>query len=130
MIINTYIGNEKWKFSDEIYYKLTGNKISSNFNPKISIIIKELPGILSKKKVFGLFWSTPTFKDVESNYLFHIYDNINFDYIISTSSGNTVEGIARVIQNYNKILKKNRKAILLVPDLSSFKVDNRVIKNN
>lgn len=74
MLIQNYIGGDKWWFSDKIYNKLTGIEVQSNYNPKISVYIKEFPNLLSNKNVFGLFWSTPTFKDADSNYLFHLYD--------------------------------------------------------
>jgi len=130
MEIDTYIGKEKWNFSDEIYQKLTGIKVESNFNPEVQLKIVELPGILKCKRLFGIFWSTPTFKDIDCNYLFRVYDNRNIDYVISSSSANTAEGVARVIQSYNKTLKKRAKAILLVPEISSFKMDEKVINKN
>ena len=128
--INNNIGKENWKFSDEIYYKLTGKTISSQYNPSIPAIIKELPEKVANKKIFALFWGSPTFKDVDCNYLFHTYDNSDIDYVISTSSGNTVEGLARAIKKYNPERNKNVKAILLVPELSSFKVASSAIENN
>ncbi len=57
-------------------------------------------------------------------------DRDNIDYIISTSSGNTVEGMARAIKNYNTERSKNIKAILLVPELSFYKVSRSAINNN
>jgi len=130
MEMKTYIGKEKWNFSDDIYYDLTGNKVNSNFNPEIPVLIKELPGLLDKKKLFGIFWSTPTFKDTDCNYLFHVYDKKDMDYIICTSSANTVEGLARVIPSFNEVTKKDINAILLVPEMSAYKVDKHFIENN
>lgn len=125
-----YVGGVKWNFSDEVYFKLTGKKVESSFNPELGFSIKEIPDLIPNKRLFGLFWKTPTFKDIDSNYLFHVYDNKEVNVVISTSSGNTVEGLARTIKNYNERTKRNIKAILLVPELSSFKVDNNVIENN
>ncbi len=130
MVINSYIGGDKWKFSDKIYAKLTNKKVSSNYNPTISVVIKKLPGILPNKELFGFFWSTPTFKDADSSYLLHTIDNEEIDYIVSTSSGNTVEGMARTIKNYNQESNKNIIAILLVPELSAYKVSKSVIEDN
>ncbi len=130
MLINGYIGGDKWKFSDKIYAKLTNKKVNSNYNPVISVFIKKLPGILPNKELFGFFWSTPTFKDTDSNYLLHTIDNEEIDYIVSTSSGNTVEGMARTIKNYNQASNKNIIAILLVPEISAHKVSKNVIEDN
>jgi hypothetical protein len=128
--IKTHIGGDNWKFSDKIYYKLTGKRVKSNYLPKISILIKEIPKFLPNKKVFGLFWSTPTFKDTDSNYLFHIHDKNDIDYVVSPSSGNTAEGMARTIKKYNKEMNKSIKAILLVPELSAYKISKSAIENN
>ncbi|MHA1438258.1 MAG: hypothetical protein ACTSPD_11825 [Promethearchaeota archaeon] len=125
-----YIGGNKWKLSDEIYLKLTGKKVNSKYNPKISVCIKELPKVIPKKKLFGLFWSTPTFKDTDCYYLFHVYDKTQIDFVISTSSANTVESMARVIKEYNHNSKKNIKALLFVPELSAYKVAESAIHNN
>ncbi len=130
MHIKNHIGGDNWKFSDKIYYKLTGKRVKSNYLPKISILIKEIPKFLPNKKVFGLFWSTPTFKDTDSNYLFHIHDENDVDYVVSPSSGNTVEGMARTIKKYNKEMNKSIKAILLVPELSAYKISKSAIENN
>lgn len=130
MLKNSYIGGDKWKFSDKIYAKLTNKKVNSNYNPIISVFIKKLPGILLNKELFGFFWSTPTFKDTDSNYLLHTIDNEEIDYIVSTSSGNTVEGMARTIKNYNQASNKNIISILLVPELSAHKVSKSVIEDN
>ncbi len=59
-----YIGGKKWRFSDNIYFKLTGEKIESSYNPKIPFLVKEIPDFLPNKNVFGLFWCFPTFKDI------------------------------------------------------------------
>ncbi|MFX1257430.1 MAG: hypothetical protein ACFFAN_06210 [Promethearchaeota archaeon] len=126
----SYIGGDKWKFSDRIYLKLTGKKVKSKYNPKIFVFIKQLQGILPKKKVIGLFWSTPTFKEIDCHYLFHVYDKSKVDYVISTSSANTVESMARTIKKYNQESHKNIKAILLVPELSSYKVAKSAIDDN
>ncbi|MFX1490034.1 MAG: hypothetical protein ACFFBI_12845 [Promethearchaeota archaeon] len=124
------IGGVNWNFSDKIYYKLTGHVVESNYRPIISIYVKKLPKIIPNKNLFGLFWNIPTFKDTDSNYLFHIYDKEDFDYVVSTSSGNTVEGMARAIKNFNKTRNKNIYAILLVPQVSAYKVSKRVIESN
>ncbi|MFX1410802.1 MAG: hypothetical protein ACFFA6_10635 [Promethearchaeota archaeon] len=129
-VFRSYIGGFKWKFSDLIYYRLTKERIKSNYFPIIPIQVRYLPDLIPNKKLFGLFWGTPTFKDTDCQYLFHIYDEKEIDYIISTSSGNTVESMARSIKIYNEKSKKNIKAILLVPELSSFKVSRSVIENN
>lgn len=130
MHIINHIGGDNWKFSDKIYYKLTGKRVKSSYFPKISIFIKEIPKLLPNKKVFGLFWSTPTFKDTDSNYLFHIHDRNDIDYVVSPSSGNTAEGMARTIKKYNKEMNKSIKAILLVPELSAYKISKSAIENN
>lgn len=128
--IRNYIGGGKWEFSDQILQKLSGQIVRSNYNPKLPIQIIEIPNLLPNKKVFGLFWGTPTFKDADCNYLFHIFDDNNIDYIVSPSSGNSVEGMARAIRNYNLQMGKNIRAILLVPELSAYKVSRDVIENN
>ena len=130
VLINNYIGGDNWEFSDNVYHKLTGKTVKSNYQPKLSIKVIEIPNILPKKNVFGLFWGTPTFKDTDCNYLFHVHNNDNIDYVISPSSGNTVEGMARAIRNYNHEMNKDVRAILLVPDLSAYKVSRSVIENN
>ena len=89
-IHKSYIGGYKWRSSDCIYFKLTGNKIKSNYSPKIHVSIINLSNLIPNKDVYGLFWSTPTFKDTDCQYLFHVHDENNVDYVISTSSGNTV----------------------------------------
>lgn len=125
-----YIGGKKWRFSDNIYFKLAGEKIESSYNPKIPFLVKEIPDFLPNKNVFGLFWCFPTFKDIDSHYLFHVYDKNKIDLVISTSSGNTVEGMARTIKYYNQKSRRNIGAILIVPYISSYKVSKSVIKNN
>ncbi|MHA2008961.1 MAG: hypothetical protein ACXABO_15910 [Promethearchaeota archaeon] len=130
MLTNNYIGGDNWEFSDIIYHKLTGKTVASNYQPRFSITVKELPNFLPSKNIFGLFWSTPTFKDTDSNYLFHLYDNDNIEYVVSPSSGNTVEGMARATRNYNQKKKKNVYAILLVPNLSAYKVSQSALENN
>ncbi|MHA1915572.1 MAG: hypothetical protein ACW990_10230 [Promethearchaeota archaeon] len=130
MLTTNYIGGEKWEFSDQVLHKLTGQTVKSNFHPKLSIKVSEIPNLLPNKKVFGLFWSTPTFKDTDCNYLFHIHDDDHPDYVVSPSSGNTVEGMARAIRTYNEEMDRNIRAILLVPDLSAYKVSRSVIENN
>ncbi|MFX0027686.1 MAG: hypothetical protein ACFE8B_00630 [Candidatus Hermodarchaeota archaeon] len=127
---NNYIGGNNWKYSDKVYYKLTGKSVQSHYNPKIPIIVKEIPNLLHHKKVFGIFWNTPTFKDTDCNYLFHLYDTNHVDYVVSTSSGNTVESMARAIKIYNEERNKNLYAILLVPELSAYKVSQSAIENN
>ncbi|MFX1305135.1 MAG: hypothetical protein ACFE9X_17400 [Promethearchaeota archaeon] len=129
-IFENYIGGYKWRSSDKIYYKLTGKKIKSKYFPTIPISVRYLPDLIPDKNVYGLFWSTPTFKDTDCQYLFHVYDENDVDFIISTSSGNTVESMAKIIKTYNQESKKNIKAILLVPKISSYKVCNSVIENN
>ena len=124
------IGGKKWKFSDEIFFKLTRKKVDSNYNPSVKVCIKEFPEIVPDKKIFFFMWGAPTFKDLDCNYLVHVYDKSKIDYIISTSSGNTVEGLARVIKKYNQETNKNVQAILLVPELSSYKVARNAIENN
>ncbi len=124
------IGGNKWKFSDEIYFKLTGHTVSSGYNPSIPAVIKRIPGKIVEKNIFILCWGKPTFKDVDCNYLFHICDKNKVEYVVSTSSGNTVEGLARTIKDYNHETRKKLKAILLVPELSSFKVASHVIEKN
>ncbi len=130
-VFENYIGGDRWKFSDKIYSKLTdSNFYISKYNPNIRITVKELPNFIPNKNVFGLFWGTPTFKDVDSNYLLHLYSEKPIDYVISTSSGNTVEGMARAINNYNQQCKKYLEAILLVPEMSCYKVSKDMIDNN
>ncbi len=129
-IPNFYVGGEKWNFSDEIYMNLTKKRIKSNYNPKIFTTIKKIPNLIPNKEVFGLFWSTPTFKDVDCYYLLRLSNANNIDYIVSASSGNTVESMARTIKKYNSEKHKNIKAILLVPELSSYKVSVSAIYNN
>jgi len=129
-IHNFYVGGEKWNFSDKIYMTLTKKRIRSNYNPKIFTTLQKIPNLIPNKEVFGLFWSKPTFKDVDCNYLLHLSDKDNIDYIISTSSGNTVESMARTIKKYNSEKHKNVKAILLVPELSSYKVSKSAIIDN
>ncbi len=124
------IGGKKWSFSDKLYEKLTQTTVSSEYNPVLSSTIFEFPPFIKDKHVFGLTWETPTFKDIDCNYLFHVYDKVPTDIIISTSSGNTVEGGARAIKAYNETRHKNLKAILIVPELSAFKVSQRVIQQN
>ncbi|MBN1802412.1 MAG: hypothetical protein JW891_12950 [Candidatus Lokiarchaeota archaeon] len=124
------IGGEEWDFSDEIYLKLTGKSIFSNYNPKIPVMIKEIPDLIKEKKIFMLRWGMPTFKDIDCNYLLHAYDNEDIEYIVTTSSGNTVEGMARVLRKYNEEKSAVLKGILLVPALSSFKVSNSAFQNN
>ncbi|MHA2475255.1 MAG: hypothetical protein ACXAES_18695 [Promethearchaeota archaeon] len=128
--IRNYIGGGKWEFSDQVLQKLTGQIVRSNYNPRLPIKIIEIPNLLLNKNVFGLFWDTPTFKDVDCNYLFHIFDDNDIDYIVSPSSGNTVEGMARAIRNYNVQMGRIFRAILLVPELSAYKVSRNVIENN
>lgn len=130
MHIKNHIGGNNWKFSDNIFNKLTGKRVKSTYFPKISVCLKEIPNFLPNKKVFGLFWSTPTFKDTDCNYLFHIHDKIDVDYVVSPSSGNTAEGMARAIKKYNKEMNKSIKAILLVPELSAYKISKSAIENN
>lgn len=125
-----YVGGNKWKFSDEIYFKLTKKRVRSSYNPIIFVSIEKISDLIPNKNVYGLFWSTPTFKDVDCNYLLHLNDKDDFDYIISTSSGNTVEGMARTIKKYNSERGKNIRAILLVPELSSYKVSRSAIISN
>ena len=129
-LLKSHIGNDKWSFSDEIYTNLTGIRLNSNYAPKIEICIKLIPNLIPKKEVYGFFWSTPSFKDVDCNYLFRVFDQSDADYVISTSSGNTVEGLARAVKRYNETTKKNIKAILLVPDISSYKVATSAIESN
>ncbi|MHA2281910.1 MAG: hypothetical protein ACXAC5_13790 [Promethearchaeota archaeon] len=130
MYIENHIGGNNWDFSDNIFYKLTGKKVESSYFPKISVYLKEIPKLVPNKKVFGLFWSTPTFKDTDSHYLFHIHDKNEVDYVVSPSSGNTAEGIARAVKKYNKEMNKSIKAILLVPEFSAYKISKSVIENN
>ncbi|MFX1376972.1 MAG: hypothetical protein ACFFA0_14295 [Promethearchaeota archaeon] len=129
-IFKSNIGGSNWIYSDKIYYKLTGKKIQSNYFPIIPISVRYFPELVPNKKLFCLLWSTPTFKDTDCQYLLHVYDENDVDYIISTSSGNTVEAMARTIKKYNNESKKEIKAILLVPDISSFKVSKSAIENN
>jgi len=124
------IGGKRWSFSDKIYEKLTQTKVSSEFNPVLSSSIIEFPPFIKEKRIFGLVWETPTFKDIDCNYLFHVYDKIPTDIIISTSSGNTVEGVARTIKKYNEIRHKHLNAILIVPEVSAFKVSQSAILQN
>jgi len=128
--IRNYIGGGKWEFSDQVLQKLTGQIVRSNYNPRLPIQIIEIPNLLPNKKVFGLFWGTPTFKDADCNYLLHIFDDNDIDYVVSPSSGNTVEGMARALRNYNVKMGKNIRAILLVPELSAYKVSRNVTENN
>ncbi len=129
-VYESYVGGYKWRSSDKIYYKLTGRKINSKYFPTISVSVSYLPDLIPNKNLFGLFWSTPTFKDTDCQYLFHVYDEYDIDFVISTSSGNTVESMANVIKRYNQESKKKIKAILLVPEISSFKVSKNAIENN
>ncbi|MFX1366406.1 MAG: hypothetical protein ACFFCE_01870 [Promethearchaeota archaeon] len=129
-VYESYIGGYKWRSSDKIYYKLTGRKINSKYFPTIPVSVSYLPDLIPNKNLFGLFWSTPTFKDTDCQYLFHVYDEYDIDIVISTSSGNTVESMANVIKRYNQESKKKIKAILLVPEISSFKVSKNAIENN
>ncbi|MFX1280653.1 MAG: hypothetical protein ACFFA3_14855 [Promethearchaeota archaeon] len=123
-------GGDHWKFSDTIYFKLKGKSVKSDYNPTFPIMVKEIPNLLINKKMFGIFWDTPTFKDTDCTYLFHVHDLSHIDYVISTSSGNTVEAMARAIKTYNEKRNKNVKAILLVPELSAYKVSQSAIENN
>jgi hypothetical protein len=125
-----YIGGENWNFSDKIYTKLTGKEVNSNYNPKISVILKEIHNFIPKKKVFGLFWSSPTFKITDCHYLLHVNDKEDLDFIITTSSGNTVEGMAWAVKNYLQSIEKSFRTVLLVPELSSFKVSKSAIEEN
>ncbi|MBY8990717.1 MAG: hypothetical protein KGD58_08195 [Candidatus Lokiarchaeota archaeon] len=129
-IIQSYIGGDNWECSDIIYHKLTGKKIQSNYFPSIPVTVRVLPELISNKNLFCLFWGTPTFKDTDCQYLLHVYDQKKIDYIISTSSGNTVESMARTIKKYNIESKKEINVILLVPEISSFKVSKSAIENN
>ncbi|MFX1238469.1 MAG: hypothetical protein ACFFAS_04295 [Promethearchaeota archaeon] len=124
------IGGNEWHFSDEIFKKLTGRNISSQYYPEIPVSIRKIPNLLSKKNLYIIHWGRPTFKDLDCNYLLHVHDNDIIDFVVSTSSGNTVEGMARAIQNYNNNRGKEIKAILLVPALSSFKVARSAIHGN
>ncbi|MFX1339473.1 MAG: hypothetical protein ACFFDK_12745 [Promethearchaeota archaeon] len=128
--LKSFIGGYEWKFSDVIYLKLTGKRVVSNYFPVIPIHLKDISEFFSKKRVYGIFWSTPTFKDTDSNYFFHIYDKKKIDFIISTSSGNTVESMARAIYQYNQLMAKNINAILIVPEISSYKVARSAIDGN
>lgn len=123
-------GGDHWKFSDTIYFNLKGKSVKSDYNPTFPIMVKEIPNLLFNKKLFGIFWDTPTFKDTDCNYLFHVHDLSHIDYVISTSSGNTVEAMARAIKTYNEKRNKNVKAILLVPEVSAYKVSQSAIENN
>ncbi|MFW9989021.1 MAG: hypothetical protein ACFFC3_10220 [Candidatus Odinarchaeota archaeon] len=129
-VYESYVGGYKWRSSDKIYYKLTGRKINSKYFPIIPISVSYLPDLIPNKKLLGLFWSTPTFKDTDCQYLFHVYDEYDVDFVISTSSGNTVESMANVIKRYNQESNKKIKAILLVPEISSYKVSKNAIENN
>lgn len=123
-------GDKNWRFSDDVLKKLTGKNISSDYSPTLSVSLIEFPNLAEGKKFYVLFWGTPTFKDIESQYLFHVFDHEDYDLIISTSSGNTVEGMARSIKIYNEKMGKNKKVLLLVPELSSYKVSESVIVDN
>jgi len=123
------IGGHNWKFSDEIYFKLTHKQISSEYNPTITSRIIKIKK-KGDKNIFLTCWGAPTFKDIDCNYIFHVYDKDYIEYVVSTSSGNTVEGLARNIKKYNEECNKNIKAILLVPEISAYKVSSHVIKNN
>ncbi len=127
---NNYIGGKNWSFSDKIYSKLTAKNIKSNYFPVIPINIKEIHGLFSEKKIFGFFWSTPTFKDTDCHYLFHVYDETSVDFIITTSSANTVESMARATKRYNQEKNKNVNTILLVPEISYYKVAKKAIEDN
>lgn len=127
---NSYIGGSNWQVSDKIYHKLTGKRIQSNYYPIIPLSVQYSPSFIPNKKLFCLLWGRPTFKDTDSQYLLHVFDEQEIDYIISTSSGNTVESMARSLKEYNNETKKDLKAILLVPEISSFKVSKSVIENN
>ncbi|MFX0022724.1 MAG: hypothetical protein ACFE9S_10380 [Candidatus Hermodarchaeota archaeon] len=129
-IYESHIGGIKWKISDNIYFKLTGRKIKSEYSPTIPVSIINLSSLIPNKNVYGLFWSTPTFKDTDCQYLFHVYDKFKVDFVISTSSGNTVESMANNIKLYNQKSNKNIRSILLVPEISSHKVSKNVIENN
>jgi hypothetical protein len=126
----TYIGKDRWTFSDRIYEKLTKAIVSSDFSPSIEASVICLPEIIPNKKTYGVFWGTPTFKDIDCNYLFHVFDKANLELVISTSSGNTAEGVARAIKSYNQQKGKTVKAILLVPEISSAKVSREAIHGN
>ena len=117
------------KISIDIFTILIFN-IACSYYSAIPIIIRSLPGLIPGKIVYGLFWSTPTFKDTDCNYLLHIFDQQKVDYIISPSSANTVEGMARAIKRYNEEKNKKIRAILLVPEISAFKVARSAIENN
>ncbi|MFX1324270.1 MAG: pyridoxal-phosphate dependent enzyme [Promethearchaeota archaeon] len=127
---NSYIGGTNWQISDKIYYRLTGKRVQSNYYPIIPLSVQYFPNFIPNKKLFCIFWSKPTFKDIDCQYLLHVFDEKEIDYIISTSSGNTVESLARSLKEYNNKTIKDLKAILLVPEISSFKVSNSVIENN
>ncbi|MFX1444094.1 MAG: hypothetical protein ACFFHV_11815, partial [Promethearchaeota archaeon] len=129
-MLKSYIGGKNWIFSDEIYFKLSGTKVNSKFNPELGIFIMQISDIIPNKELYGLFWDSPTFKYTDCLYHFHVYDNIPADYIISTSSGNTVEAMARAVKFYNLEKNKHIKAILLVPELSAYKISKSAIINN
>ncbi len=126
-----FIGGKEWQFSDDIYYDLTGLSISSQFNPKIPVKIQKIQDLIKDKNLFILRWGTPTFKDIDCNYLLHAHDGENIEYVVSTSSGNTVEGMARALRKYNQENNNaNLKGLLLVPALSSFKVSKSAFYDN
>ena len=77
-----------------------------------------------------MYWDFPTFKDIDCKYFFHVYDKKEVDIVISTSSANTVEGMARVLKDYNNYSGRNIIGILLVPDISAYKVDKNIIDHN
>ena len=124
------MGGNRWGFSDAIYQRLAQVRVESTFNPTIRAFISGLPPLIPQKKVFALFWDAPTFKDVDCNYLLHVLDQSNPELIISTSSGNTVEGVARTLRSYNVETGKEIQAILLVPQMSAYKVSAQTIDNN
>lgn len=128
--VETYVGGGKWEFSDAIYQRLTCNTVRSNFNPSIRAFIADMGTLIPDKQTFCIYWDAPTFKDIDCNYLLHVVDQCNPNLILSTSSGNTVEGLARIIQRYNDDTGNSVEAILLVPEISAYKVSARTIHDN
>lgn len=128
--LETFAGGDRWSFSDGIYQRLTGNTVLSGYNPTIRAFVAELDGLIPDKQVFCLFWDAITFKEIDCNYFMHVVDGSSPDLLISTSSGNTVEGLARAIRQYCDSTGNTINAILIVPEISAYKVSATAIQNN
>ncbi|GAB4311164.1 MAG: hypothetical protein Kow0069_11460 [Promethearchaeota archaeon] len=136
-------GGPNWHFSDELYREATSEVVESGHAPLLRADVREVPGLVPGKRSFVVLWSTPTFKDVDGHYAFRVLDSrlgglsqggprggVEQTWALVPSSGNTAEGAARAAALYQAQTGARVAALLLVPEVSAYKVASEAVDWN